>query len=1009
MNFSSQLWHRYEEDGAPVYVRADRPNWFVPNRAGDALLQKIKEGFTAVDDPAAVRFLQRLPEAKDEAYPGRSALLDRPQLRELWFHLTNDCNLSCRHCMFGSAPGEAAQLATEAVHKVASQALDAGCRIFALTGGEPLVHPGFGQIVQQLLEPGHTHVALLTNGLLLSRKLADESWDFDRLHLQISVDGLQAAHDRLRGEGAFARLREELSWLRKRRIPFTLSMCVTAGNLADMPGVVDFAAEVGAGSVHFMWYFIRGRGAAEGFARPQDIFRQLVEASARAERQGVVIDNLSALRSQVFAPAGTVHDGSGSGWESAAVGPDGRLYPSAALVGIDDLATGLEPGLATAWQDSPVLQRIRQATAAHLESPWRLLLGGGDLDHSYLHNGSFIGDDPYTPLYEQLARWLIARETQPQPDQGPPRLRLKMGDVLESCGGHGAVALVHSNCLLSLAQTDSRSVVQEFYRDAAEETKEDILNPVCYDPSLIDHIPEEFRFRGYGCGSPVLDAELQPGEKVVDLGCGRGVECFIAARQIGPQGRAIGIDMLDNMLTLAGQGAAAVEKRLGYRNLEFHKGYLESLPLPDQTADVVLSNCVMNLSSHKRRAFAEIHRVLKAGGRLVISDVVCEQEPPAALRNDEVLRGECIAGALTQRDLVGILEESGFIAIRLIKRFPYRVVQGHPFFSLTFEAFKPKAAALVPVIYRGPFAAVMTGDGQQLMPGQVAVLDRQTAELAGDNFFQLNRQGAVTNLDLGASCCALPAETAAPLSDTEGPKRFAAGCMVCGAELHYLQGEEKRRCSYCQQVLPASAVCEHGHFVCDRCHSADALQVIEDLLLASTETDLLSLFEEVRGHPSIPVNGPEYHALVPGVILAAFRNRGGQLSDDDLLVGVRRGSTVVGGSCAFWGVCGAATGVGIAFSLILKANPLDGPTRQAVQDASRQVLAEISALSLARCCRRDCWLALRKAAQLSTKLLPLALKAEGGAVCDQMALNQECAGSLCPWFPCHSSAATPKA
>ncbi|OEU54388.1 MAG: methyltransferase type 11 [Desulfuromonadales bacterium C00003096] len=999
MSFDPQAWHRFEESGVPIYVRADRPSWFVPNRSGDELLLKLKQGKGNNAALAATRFLQRLPADTCETYPGRGALLGRPQLRELWFHLTNDCNLSCRHCMFASAPGDGARLATDRVQDLAAQALEAGCRIFALTGGEPLMHADFRPIVRQLLQPGNTHVAVLTNGLLLRRQLADEAWDFERLHLQISLDGLQVAHDRLRGRGAFARVRDELTWLQEQQIPFTLSMCVTADNLADMPGVVDFAAEVGAGNVHFMWYFIRGRGAAESFARPEDIFPQMVKASARADAQGVVIDNLIASRSQIFAPAGTVHDGSGSGWESAAVGVDGRLYPSAALVGVAELATGLESGLMAAWQDSPVLQRIRQATAAGLDSPWRLLLGGGDLDHSYLSGESFIGDDPYSSLHEQLARWQIVREALPQTDEGPPRLRLKMGDVLESCGAHGAVALVHSNCLLSLAQTDSRTVVQEFYREAAEETKEDILNPVCYDPALIEHIPAEYRFRGYGCGSPVLDAKLQPGERVVDLGCGRGVECFIAALQVGPQGRAIGIDMLDNMLTLAGQGATAVAERLGYKNLEFHKGYLESLPLKDGTADVVLSNCVMNLSTHKRRAFAEIHRVLQPGGRLVISDVVCEQEPSAALRNDELLRGECIAGALTQKDLVGILEESGFIAIRLIKRFPYRVVQGHPFFSLTFEAFKANPTEPVSVIYRGPFATVITDDGQPLVPGQVTRLDRQIAIVAGDSLFQLDGHGAVTNLDLGSSCCALPTETHVVPEIDSKVERLSSGCMVCGKDLRYLIGEEQHRCSYCQEMLSASAVCEQGHFVCDRCHAADALQVIERLTLLSTETDLLGLFEKIRSHPAIPANGPEYHALVPAVILAVYRNSGGQLSDDELLVGLRRGTQLTGGSCAFWGVCGAAAGVGIAFSLILKANPLDGPARQAVQDASQQVLSEISALPLARCCRRDCWLALQKAADLSSMVLPVALKAEAVFACDQTGINRECAGALCPWFP----------
>ena len=163
---------------------------------------------------------------------------------------------------------------------------------------------------------------------------------------------------------------------------------------------------------------------------------------------------------------------------------------------------------------------------------------------------------------------------------------------------------------------------------------------------------------------------------MVDLGSGRGVECFIAARQVGARGKAIGVDMLEQMLAAAQRGAAAVAVNLGYRNLEFRHGYLEQLPLEDQSVDVVLSNCVMNLSPDKRRAFGEILRVLRPGGRLVISDVVCEEEPDAAIRNDDILRGECIGGALTQRDLVGILEEAGFVAVRFLKRFPYRVVGG---------------------------------------------------------------------------------------------------------------------------------------------------------------------------------------------------------------------------------------------------------------------------------------------------------------------------------------------
>ena len=255
-----------------------------------------------------------------------------------------------------------------------------------------------------------------------------------------------------------------------------------------------------------------------------------------------------------------------------------------------------------------------------------------------------------------------------------------MGEILRSCGAHGKVALVHSNCLLATAQNDSLTTVKEFYSDAVADTKTDILNPVCYETSLIDHIPEKYRFRGYGCGSPILDAKIREGETVVDLGCGGGVECFVASRLAGSKGRAVGIDMLDPMLNLANEAKPLVAQNLGYDNIEFKKGYLEDLPLEDDCADVAVSNCVMNLSVDKRKAYAEIFRILRPGGRLVISDVVCDTEPDPAIRNDEVLKGECIAGALTAAHLVALLEESGFEATTLIKRFPYRQVDGYPFF-----------------------------------------------------------------------------------------------------------------------------------------------------------------------------------------------------------------------------------------------------------------------------------------------------------------------------------------
>jgi SAM-dependent methyltransferase len=178
---------------------------------------------------------------------------------------------------------------------------------------------------------------------------------------------------------------------------------------------------------------------------------------------------------------------------------------------------------------------------------------------------------------------------------------------------------------------------------------------------------------------------------------------------------------------------------------------------------------VINLSGNKRRTFAEIFRVLKPGGRMVIADVVCETEPGAAIKNDATLRGECIAGALTQRDLFGLLEESGFVASRVVKRFPYRVVQGHPFFSLTFEARKPIITETRRVMYRGPFTALITSRGDILPVGVTREIPLDELPVDPENLFVFDEAGAIANIALSPPSCCPPAVSAC-CSPAESPK-----------------------------------------------------------------------------------------------------------------------------------------------------------------------------------------------------------------------------------------------
>lgn len=237
------------------------------------------------------------------------------------------------------------------------------------------------------------------------------------------------------------------------------------------------------------------------------------------------------------------------------------------------------------------------------------------------------------------------------------------------------------------------------------------------------------------------------------------------------------------------------------------------------------------------------------------------------------------------------------------------------------------------------------------------------------------------------------------MSKKTEPTRRMSGCMVCGKPLIYPETEIKTVCSYCGETFGTNATCVDGHFVCDACHVADALGVIEKACLTTDETDMIALLGRIRSHAAIPLHGPEHHAMVPGIILATYRNLGGSVTDTQIRTAIRRGSTVAGGSCGFMGVCGAAVGVGVAFGILLDANPLDPAGRHSVQTVVRRVIESISSLEAARCCQREAVLALRKAAEISPQYLPVTLQADTPIACVQIARNAECLGRECPLWP----------
>jgi SAM-dependent methyltransferase len=222
-----------------------------------------------------------------------------------------------------------------------------------------------------------------------------------------------------------------------------------------------------------------------------------------------------------------------------------------------------------------------------------------------------------------------------------------------------------------------REVVKAKYGDAARRVVAGAGNSCCggaacgtdvdpitrylYDASQTSILPEQAVKASLGCGNPTALAQLNPGEVVLDLGSGGGIDVLLTARRVGPTGKAYGLDMTDDMLALAREN----QKTAGVENVEFLKGEIENIPLPDNSVDVVISNCVINLSSDKDRVLREAYRVLKPGGRFAVSDVVVRGDVPAEIRRSLLLWVGCIAGALGDQEYVSKLTQAGFESIEI--------------------------------------------------------------------------------------------------------------------------------------------------------------------------------------------------------------------------------------------------------------------------------------------------------------------------------------------------------
>jgi ubiquinone/menaquinone biosynthesis C-methylase UbiE len=249
---------------------------------------------------------------------------------------------------------------------------------------------------------------------------------------------------------------------------------------------------------------------------------------------------------------------------------------------------------------------------------------------------------------------------------------------------------------------------------------------------------------------------------MLDLGSGGGIDCFIAARHVGKTGRVYGIDMTEEMLGIARKNATLVAENLGYNNIEFRQGYLESIPIDDSSVDLVTSNCVINLSTDKDEVFGEIHRILKPGGRFMISDIISDKEVPEAMQNNKELWGECVSGALTLNKFLSYAKKNRFQGLRVQKDYLWKEVEGSKFYSYTIEGCKhvpsenKSFCSSLLATYAGPFESV-TFQGTVYPVGIAVEINEDTAQLLASHSY--TGQIIITNpttekpAEPESSCC----------------------------------------------------------------------------------------------------------------------------------------------------------------------------------------------------------------------------------------------------------------
>ena len=685
---------------------------------------------------AAVGLLEFVSDMRFERpeYGGRSKAIAPHKLDELWIYYTLACNLRCKHCLVSAGQQLKKELTLEEFKRVVDEAIQLGVKRFYITGGEPFIKEGIFELIRYITKTRRRELIVLTNATLFDdekiaalKKLAGP-----RLLLQASLEGSSAAiHDKLRGKGTFDKTVEGIKKLKSIGITPIVSTAINKYNEKEIPKISGFLSKLGVEEHNVLWMHAKGRGASnmsELFVPSENIARTMRQLKKTYKEQEIILDNVESLKVRVRTKRGRKNDLCNNCYEKICVNADGHVYPCASLNGDSHFNAGSvrKKSLKDIWLDSKVMIKGRNNSVqdkpecrdCYLE----YFCGGGCTSHSYYASevdtgkGSITARDPYCSTYKSLFEdiiWELAFEgvtPQNAKEYMPPlvynamdaKLPGHLGKGIKSIDKNFEVGCYHCSCVLSVDIEDDEEVckpeikghvtktVKKKFSKAAFNPVAEYYCPTGYNPGDLAHIPDEVLDVSYGCGNPAALASIKKGETIVDLGAGGGIDCFIAAKKLGKKGKVIGIDMTDEMVEKAAVSAKKVAEALGYSNVEFRSGDISELPVDDNSVDLVISNCVINLTEDKSKVLDEIYRILKPGGRFIISDIVSDKPVPGYLKRDKELWSACLSGALTDRRFRDIAENAGFPDVRLTKNYLYKKVEYIEFFSITLQGSKPR-------------------------------------------------------------------------------------------------------------------------------------------------------------------------------------------------------------------------------------------------------------------------------------------------------------------------------